>query len=176
MVIFPMRGKMKASYWLAFISTLIFLLTLSPAIGAETFTGTVEWVTEGDSISVAREGKSVRVRLFGIDCPEMNQKYGREAKEVARELAFGKVVSVESKGKDRYGRTVGRVKLPSGKSLSRELIRAGACWWYKRHARKEVEFKDLEEKARQEKLGLWADPKPDPPWAWRRRKRGRSEY
>jgi len=166
----------KAFSWLKFISTLISLLTLPPAIGSETFTGTVEWVTDGDSISVIREGKLVRVRLFGIDCPEMDQKYGKEAKALARELAYEKTVSIESKGKDRYGRTIGRVRLPSGKSLSRELIKAGACWWYKRYARKEVGFKDLEAKARQEKLGLWADPKPEPPWKWRRRKRGRSEY
>ena len=159
------------------LQSLVSLILLLPAHAqAETFTGKVEWVTDGDSINVAREGKSVRVRLFGIDCPEMDQKYGKEAKEVARELAFGKVVSIESKGKDRYGRTIGRVKLPSGKSLSRELIRAGACWWYKRYAKSEVEFKDLEEEARREKLGLWADPKPEPPWKWRKRKRGRSEY
>ena len=109
MLIFPMRGKMKACSRLVSISTLIFLLTLPPAIGAETFTGKVEWVTDGDSISVAKAGKSVRVRLFGIDCPEMDQKYGKEARALARELAYGKVVSIEPNGKDRYGRTIGRV-------------------------------------------------------------------
>jgi len=108
---------MKACSRLAFISTLVFLLLLSPAFGAETFTGKFEWVTDGDSISVARAGNPLRVRLYGIDCPETDQKYGKEAKALARELAFGKIVSVESRGKDRYGRTVGRVKLPSGKSL-----------------------------------------------------------
>ena len=176
MLNFLMRSKMKACSRLVSINTFIFLLTLSPAIGAETFTGTVDWVTDGNSISVTREGKSVRVRIFGIDCPDMDQKYGKEAKALVRELAFGKLVSVDPKGKDRYGQTVGQVKLPSGKSLSPELIKAGACWWYKRYATEEVELKALEEKARREKLGLWADPKPEPPWKWQRRKRRRSEY
>ena len=103
MLIFLVRGKMKACSRLMFISTSIFLLTLSPAIGAETFNGRVEWVTDGDSISVAKEGKSVRVGLFGVYYPDVEQKYGKEAKALARELAFRKVVSVESMGKDRYG-------------------------------------------------------------------------
>ena len=127
MLIFLVRGKMKTCSQLVSLCPLIFLLTLPPAIGAETFTGTVDWVTDGDSISVIRDDKLVRVRLFGVDCPEMDQKYGKEAKALARELAYEKTVSIEPKGKDRYGRTIGRVKLPSGKSLSRELIRAGAC-------------------------------------------------
>ena len=82
---------MNRFVYLSLLVALAVFIAFSPVFGAETFTGIVEWVTDGDSISVAREGKSVRVRLFGIDCPEMDQKYGKEARALARELAFGKI-------------------------------------------------------------------------------------
>ena len=57
-------------------------------------------------------GEPQRVRLWGIDCPESHQAFGREVKAVVRDT-------------DRYGRTVGEVILPDGRSLNHELVRAG---------------------------------------------------
>ncbi len=69
-------------------------------------------------------------------------------------------------GQDRYGRTVGVVLLPDGRSLNRELVRAGFAWMYRRYTN-DQSLSDLEEEARVAKRGLWADANPIPPWQWR---------
>ncbi len=82
---------------------------------------------DGDTIDVLHNGKSVRVRLYGIDCPEKKQPYGKKAKRFTSDLAFKKIVTVIVKDRDRYGRMIGEVILPNGKSLNRELIKSRLC-------------------------------------------------
>ena len=69
--------------------------------------------------------------------------------------------------RDRYGRTVGEVLLPDGRSLNRELVRAGLAWWYRRYAPDDQTLEQLEREARAAQRGLWADPNPVSPWKWR---------
>ena len=75
-------------------------------------------------------GTATRVRLNGIDCPESRQPFGTRAEQLTSALAFGKTVTVEDKGADRYGRMIADVILPNGTSLNRELVKAGMAWWY----------------------------------------------
>ena len=146
------------------------MLLASHVLAADTFPARVMGVVDGDTLRVIRmEGGTIKVRLFGIDCPEKKQRYGKEARQLARRLAYGRVVRVESRGKDRYGRTIGNVTLPSGKNLNHELVKAGACWWYRRYAPKDEMLKRLEVEAREAKRRLWKNPKPVPLWEWRRR-------
>jgi endonuclease YncB( thermonuclease family) len=113
------------------------LLAVAPLLWAETFSSRVVGVVDGDTLRVSRkEGGMVKVRLYGVDCPEMKQSYGKEARRLTVKLAYGRVVFVEKRGKYPYGGIVGRVSLPSGKLLSQELVGAGACWGYKRYAPK----------------------------------------
>jgi endonuclease YncB( thermonuclease family) len=129
-------------------------------------------VVDGDTLRVSRrEGGTLKVRLFGIDCPEKKQRYGKEARRLARRLSYGRVVLIESRGKGRYGRTIGNVILPGGKNLHHELVSAGACWWYPRYFPKGETLKRLEAEARKAKRGLWANPNPVPPWEWRKQRR-----
>jgi micrococcal nuclease len=55
-----------------FLPFFVFLLLSIPlfSLAAETFTGKVVIISDGDTISVMREGRAVKVRLHGIDCPE----------------------------------------------------------------------------------------------------------
>jgi endonuclease YncB( thermonuclease family) len=129
-------------------------------------------VVDGDTLRVIRrEGGTLKVRLYGIDCPEKAQRYGKEARRLTVKLVYGRVVSVERRGKYPYGGIVGRVSLPSGKFLSRALVREGACWWYKQYATKDETLKKLEAEARSARRGLWANPEPVPPWKWRKQRR-----
>src|ERR1017187_5302864 len=89
------------------------------------------------------------------------------AKQFTGDLAFGKDVKVVVRDVDRYGRTVGEVMLPDGRSLNRELVRAGLAWWYQRYARHDEELARLETEARQARRGLWADAHPVAPWEFR---------
>ncbi len=123
-------------------------------------------VSDGDTITVLHNGKGERIRLHGIDCPEKRQAFGNRAKQFTYNLVFAKTVSVQFVDRDRYGRTVGVVLLPDGRSLNRELVKAGFAWWYRRYAPEDDTLKQLEQEARQAKRGLWADPHPVPPWQW----------
>jgi micrococcal nuclease len=87
------------------------------------------------------------------------------------DLAFGKDVKVLVRDVDRYGRTVGEVILPDGRSLNRELVKAGLAWWYRHYAAHDRELERLEADARAARRGLWTDPHPIPPWEWRKEAR-----
>ena len=64
------------------------------------------------------------VRLYGIDCPELKQPFGEQARHVVDQLVTEKYVWLEKIETDRYGRTIGKIALLSGASLSQMLVRA----------------------------------------------------
>ncbi|GBE14994.1 thermonuclease precursor [bacterium BMS3Abin14] len=70
-------------------------LTL-PAYAAA-FSGLIIGVVDGDTIDVMHNGKAERIRLYGIDCPEKNQPYGKKSKWFTSTLAFRKIVTVITK-------------------------------------------------------------------------------
>lgn len=149
----------------------LFLLVASPT---DTFTGKVTAVTDGDSIKVLHEKTEVTIRLEGIDCPELGQAFSQQAKKQTSKLSFGKMVTVQAKGKDRYGRTLADVILPDGRSLNQELVRSGYAWWYRKYSKDEGLGK-LEVEAREQKRGLWSDAQPVAPWDWRAARRAKSD-
>ncbi|MFC1654580.1 thermonuclease family protein [Myxococcota bacterium] len=155
-----------------FLATGTLLLGLS-ASAQEDFTGKVVGVSDGDTIKVLRLGQQVKVRLSGIDCPEKRQPFGKRAKRFTSDLVFAKTVTVKVQDIDRYKRIVGEVILKDGTSLNQELVRAGLAWWYQRYAPDDKQLERLEQLARKNKHGLWADPDPVPPWEFRKKRRKR---
>ena len=135
---------------------------------------TVVGVSDGDTVQVLREGKAVKVRLFGVDTPERAQAYGSRAKQFTSDVVFGKTVAVLARDRDRYGRAAADLVLPDGRSFNHELVRAGLAWWY-RHYSKDPTLEALEAEARAARRGLWADADPTPPWEFRRGGRGEAE-
>lgn len=135
----------------------------------EEFSGQVVAVYDGDTIAVLLDHVQVKIRLYGIDCPEKDQPYGKQAKKFAADAVFKKNVRVVVKDTDRYGRVVGEVFLPDGSCLNHNLLSAGHAWWYRHFAKDEL-FEQLEGKARKGKIGLWAAPHPLPPWEFRKEK------
>ena len=75
-----------------------------------------------------------RIRLSGIDCPEKGQAYGKKAKQAASDLIFGKEVTIQNPGHDKYRRIIGEVILFQGMNLNQELVKQGWCWWYRKYA------------------------------------------
>jgi len=134
------------------------------------FRGEVVAVPDGDTVDVMHEGKAVRVRLAGIDCPEKRQPFGKRAKQRASELVFADEVVVDVETEDRYGRAVGTVTLPEGATLNEILVREGLAWWYRQYS-KDERLGALEAEAKAARRGLWAEPSPTPPWEWRRERR-----
>jgi endonuclease YncB( thermonuclease family) len=153
---------------------LLLLPLLLVATEAETFTGKVITVIDGDSIVVSRDKQQIEIRLLEIDCPEYDQAFGSQAKKRTAELCLGKTVTVKSTGKDDYDRILSHVFLPNGKELNRELVRAGLAWWYRKYSKDESLGK-LEASAKKDRRGLWSDKEAVAPWDWRAAQRAEAD-
>ena len=131
-----------------------------------TFVGKVVAVQDGDTISVMRDGRAERVRVDGIDAPEGGQDFGNRAKQFLSGLVFGKIVEIEVRDTDRYGRTVGRVMV-DGRDAGLDVVRAGLAWHYVRYSSDPL-LASAEREARVARRGLWVQPTPLAPWEFRR--------
>jgi micrococcal nuclease len=135
------------------------------------FTGRVIGIKDGDTFEVLYDGQPERVRLSDIDCPEKSQPFGNNAKQFSSDLCFNKTVTVMCDAKrDRYGRLIGTVVTSDGINVNEALVKEGFAWHYLQYSDKE-ELTGYEATARKNRLGLWADVNPTPPWDWRREKR-----
>jgi endonuclease YncB( thermonuclease family) len=149
-----------------------FLLLTTPPTLANTLTGKVVKVADGDTITVLEDNTQHRIRLQGIDAPERKQAYGNASRKHLADLVAGKTVTVEWDKRDRYGRIVGFV-IVDGQDMNLEQLKAGMAWFY-RYYQKELSpekrklYAQAEGEARANKKGLWQDKNPVPPWEWRR--------
>lgn len=102
---------------------------------------------------------------FGIDRPELHQAFGRKAKKFTSRMVFHKTVSLTRKDTDQYGRTLGVIEV-DGEFLDQALVRSGYAWHYRKFSSNRV-LDSLENEARLNKRGLWADPDAMAPWEFR---------
>lgn len=137
------------------------------SIPASAYPRSVERIVDGDTIRL-RGG--TRVRLHGIDTPEYDQPYGRQA---TRELdrLLGSTVYLDSVGVDDYGRVLAVLWTPEGVNVNVAMVCAGAAWWYRYYAPDDRDSAQCEAQARAKRLGLWRQGNPEAPWNWRRRQR-----
>ena len=133
---------------------------------AEEFSVRVLGVADGDTITVLAGVEPRRVRLAGIDAPEKGQPFGQRAKQAVSRLVFGRTVRVVVRGQDRYGRTLGEVRLPGRASLNERLVEEGWAWHYFRYSKDQL-LAEREAAARRSRRGLWVDPRAVPPWEFR---------
>ncbi|HVL35429.1 MAG TPA: thermonuclease family protein [Burkholderiales bacterium] len=131
------------------------------------FVGRVVRVQDGDTLTLLVERREVRVRLEGIDAPEMGQPFGRRARESLAELCGARTARVGELGKDRYGRVLGRIRCGEIDAAG-EQVRRGLAWVYVRYAPPGSPLFDIEREARLAGRGLWSDPAAAAPWDWRR--------
>lgn len=104
-----------------------------PAVDADTLSGRVVAVSDGDTLTVLDEDHTQhRIRLSGIDSPEKKQPFGQHCKKSLSDLAYGLNVSVESTKLDRYGRLIGKVRV-EGRDVNLEQVRRGCGWHYKKY-------------------------------------------
>jgi len=143
---------------------------------ADTLTGRVVSITDGDTLVVLDETKSEnKIRLQGIDAPERGQAFGTKSKEHLSDLVAGQFVVVEYQKRDRYQRILGKVLL-DGDDMNLEQVTSGMAWHYKKYQSEQssadrIRYSDAELEARRQKLGLWHDPDPVSPWEFRQAKR-----
>jgi endonuclease YncB( thermonuclease family) len=144
-------------------------------------------VADGDTITVQNtDGAIHKIRLHGIDAPEMKQASGEAARDwLVGQLADQKV-KILVNNTDRYKRQVAKVVIPvegcdqrlcDGEvDVNLQAIQAGHAWWYKEYARSQspqdrLAYESAEEQARAERRGLWKQRDPRAPWEWRAEQR-----
>ena len=119
-------------------------------------------IVDGDTL-VARlgSGRSERVRLLGIDTPEVGTCYATQATAAAQTLALGRKVRLVGDPtqavRDRYSRLLAYVVLPGGVDLNRTLVARGAAkvYVYDRPFARVSGYRSAESSARNRGLGLW---------------------
>ncbi len=115
------------------VIVLCFLVFLSLTASADTLTGKVVKITDGDTLYVLDANyKEHKIRLAGIDAPEGKQAYGLASRKHLISIVAGKQVTVEYQKRDRYGRIVGKVLL-DGIDACLEQVKAGFAWHYKKY-------------------------------------------
>lgn len=146
------------------------LLVLSCQVQAkESFTGQVERIADGDTVWVRPDtgGRPRKLRLEGIDAPEICQPGGEASRAWLSQLALNQRVRVVVNRQDDYGRGLARVQL-NGEDLAARMVRAGHAWSY-RWRRSLGPYAADEQRARQSRLGLFASAATELPRDFRKR-------
>lgn len=139
---------------------------LAATVDAGELRGRVVGVMDGDTLAVLdADNQERRVRLAEIDAPEKRQPFGQRSKQSLSGLCYSRDAVIEDKGRDRYGRVIGRVNCV-GIDASAEQVRRGMAWVFDRYAT-DRRLYAIQEEARAARLGLWNDPAPVPPWEYR---------
>ncbi len=169
---YPWPGRASRFAWPIAILVLLALLggwawiSFGVTRSGATFQAQVLSLRDGDTLLVrVWPGRLLSVRLDGIDCPESDQPCGPEATKFASGLVNGRRVAIRSHGRDRYGRTLGRVFV-DGTDLNLTMVKAGWAWHYKTSS-SEAALARAETEARSQRLGLWRLESPVAPWEWR---------
>jgi micrococcal nuclease len=155
---------------LAFAALLVFLDPPDPSVMSDE-REYVQRVVDGDTLVL---GSGERVRLIGVDTPELERPnspveyFAKEAAAFTKRLAEGKLVKLEYdpanahiEHKDRYGRTLAYVFLEDGTLINAEIISQGYGHAFTRYPFSRMEeFRRLEREARQKRRGLWGEARP----------------
>jgi endonuclease YncB( thermonuclease family) len=113
---------------------------------------------DGDTVLLLRHGQlePVKLRIDGIDAPEICQPGGAQARDTMIRLALRKSVEVDDRGQDIYGRQVGRLSV-DGVDLGAEMVRSGMAWAYRFRTGKGP-YAGLQRQAQTQKMGVFAAP------------------
>lgn len=132
-------------------------------------------VHDGDTLT-ALDAANVqhKIRLHGIDAPEIGQPFGTKSRDRLTTLAKGKTALIHVRDHDRYGRVVAGIEV-AGDDLGHRLVADGLAWHYTRYS-KDARLAAAERDARAAKRGLWADKAPVPPWEWRASAKDRKRH
>ena len=130
-------------------------------------------IADGDTLTArcdVPEGKAtITVRLAEIDAPERGQPFGTRSRQHLADTCHGKPAVVRPQTTDRYGRTARRVEC-DGIDASVEQLRAGMAWVFDRYVTDRGLYA-VQDAARSELRGLWADGAAVAPWEWRQGRR-----
>ena len=155
------------------IKKLLLVLAFTSSQLFADISGKVTKVMDGDTIIVTDDaGISHKIRLLGIDAPESKQVFGDEATAYLSKKLLNKILRVAGSDKDRYGRLLGKL-IYNSEDINLDLVAQGMAWHYKKYQntqalKDQFLYSNAEIHASENKLGVWQESNPIPPWEWRR--------
>lgn len=173
--------RIKQALCHGLVVTTLALFTV--AAHAEQLSGTVVDISDGDTLRIKSDGIH-KIRLKGIDAPEMAQPFGPESRQHLAEMTFMKEAVADCPQRDQYGRLICTIYIadpactaaecPMTYDVNLAQLDASLAWWYRFYADEQsptqrVSYEVAEESARVAQLGLWSRNDTMAPWAWRRK-------
>lgn len=163
------------------------LFTLNPAepsAGAQTaqktafqLQGRVIRIADGDTFTLSVGGRQEKIRMASIDAPELTKSHeqpgqplAQASKDALAKLIAGKTLTLDCYERDRYDRNVCDVPLNSGRTANQQQVASGMAWANTEGRGKfmrDAALQELQEQARQAKLGIWGQAGAIKPWVWR---------
>jgi micrococcal nuclease len=145
-------------------------------------------VLDGDSLTITTPKGLVKIRLLGIDAPELAQDFGALAKRELSNLSHNQYIKLEHPKKDFFGRILSKAQLDClafakqncaekntetkwniKKDLGLLMIQKGLAWEFQSQGPYKNIYKEAELLAKKEEIGIWSKKNPIPPWEFRKK-------
>lgn len=136
---------------------------------ADQYSAKVIKVIDGDTIWVKSDNKHIKIRLSYIDAPELKQTHGIRSRDFLINLILDKNVQINTSKKDRYNRHLGEIYIFNEKEsifVNAKMIKSGNAWVYKIY-RNNKYLTNLENHAKLNNIGIWANKDLVSPWRFR---------
>ena len=114
-------------------------------------------VVDGDTVrAISKKGEEpFKIRLHGIDAPELDQLYGEESRDLLAALVEGKVIFVDIVDVDYYGRQVGILHAGNPRqSVNKLMVELGLAYNWPKYGRLWGGH-NAQKRARSKRIGLW---------------------
>ena len=155
--------------------TIFICVSLNGFTNSSTENGKIIKIIDGDTVHFLKEGDTFikKIRLVGIDAPELKQLFGEESRQCLVELIENKSVHLVKFGQDRYQRILAKIKIGQV-DINLAMIKKGCAWFYRQYQDSLDEndqklYDQAEQIAQRQSLGLFKHVKALPPWVWRKK-------
>lgn len=131
---------------------MVVLLLAVQMMASSPISGTVRSCHDGDTCRVVIADRERKIRLGGVDAPELDQPGGRESQQFMAAKIVGRDVELICEGRS-YDRKTCRILL-EGTDVGEDLVRAGHAWDSPKYSK--GRYREAQEEARREGRGFWA--------------------
>ncbi len=151
-----LRARLGANFWRRAVGLFAIWMIAGTVHATTAFAGKVSHVSDGDTLWVQPDGGGAprKIRLDGIDAPELCQPGGVASRQALEQAALNRRVEVRVRRHDDYGRELARVQV-GHQDLGAQMVREGQAWSY-RWRRNPGPYAAEEAQARQARRGLFA--------------------
>lgn len=152
-----------------FIMLIFLLFTVGEVFAGDIITGVVSRVVDGDTVHLLSDNVTYKIRLYGIDAPEIKQPYGKTARRKLQYYTDNKTITAHIITIDKYKRSVA-ILYDNYSDINYKMVISGFAWSYPKYCKIEIckSYETAQKEALKQRRGLWK-PYPYSPEEWRRK-------